>query len=184
MRTLRFSIVLLAAIVVVSLLTHSRSTQDKVPARDADAIKQQIIELERRWQQAVVARDRSAIDSLLAKGFFEQERTKTKIEPGPTRFEITRRQEYLDRILKSDFDRYEIAGNITVNVETEASASAGFRLTVERAAKLVPLSTSEARRGGYDVVDSWVKTDGAWQVSSRQAVLPSSATIVPLKNQD
>jgi hypothetical protein len=186
--------ILLASVAAISARADSRRAQEKVPPTEADAIKQQIIGLEQRWQRAVVGRDRLALDRLLATGFSEKDwiRPQVGLWRRPN-LQITRRQEYIDSILKSDFNRYDIAGDITVNVVSGATASATFRLIIERRPRLVPLSGQfsppkeppreirpPGRRGGDNVVDTWTKTNDGWRVSSRQVVLAAGGMIIPL----
>src|SRR5262249_40683390 len=194
MRKLGLWMILLASVAAISARADSRSARDKVPPSEAGAIKRQIIGLEQRWQRAVVGRDRSALDSLLATDFSEKDWIRLQVElwRRPS-VQITRRQEYIDSVLKSDFYRYDIAGDITVNVVSGATASASFRLIIERPPRLVPLSGQfsppkeplreirpPGRRGGDDVVDTWTKTNDGWRVSSRQVVLAAGGVIVPL----
>jgi len=193
MRKLGLWMILLASVAAISARADSRSARDKVPPREADAIKRQIIGLEQRWQRAVVGRDRSALDSLLATGFSEKDWIRPQVELWRRpNVHITRRQEYIDSVLRSDFNRYDIAGDITVNVVSGATASASLRLIIERRPRLVPLSGQfsppkepreirpPGRRGGDDVVDTWTKTNDGWRVSSRQVVLAPGAMIIPL----
>ena len=194
MRKLGLWMIMLASVAAISALADSRSAQDKGAPREADAIKRQIIGLEQRWQRAVVGRDRSALDSLLATGFSEEDYIRPQVEPWRRmNVHITRRQEYIDSVLKSDFNRYDIAGDITVNVVSGATASASLRLIIERRPRLVPLSGQfgppkeppreirpPGQRGGDDVVDTWTKTNDGWRVLSRQVVLAAGAMIIPL----
>src|SRR5215471_8181530 len=99
MRKLGLWMILLASVAAISAWADSRSAQDNVPPSDADAIKRQIIGLEQRWQRAVVGRDRSALDSLLATGFSEKDWIRPQVELWRRpNVHVTRRQEYINSV--------------------------------------------------------------------------------------
>src|SRR5262249_60309115 len=104
-------------------------------------------------------------------------------EPGKSRFGTIKRQPYLEKILRDPFRKYDIVGDVAVVVKDPATADAGFTLTVERPARFVPLSASDARHSNYEVVDTWVKSADGWRVASRRVILAAGGMIVPLKNQ-
>jgi len=172
-----------AAVFAIPAFSHSTNIQNQPHPKDADRIKEQIVELEGRWQKAVLDRDRSVLNRLLALDFSEEEWVRNQIEPRRSRVRTIKRQTYLERILRDPFRKYDIVGDVAVVVKDPATAVAGLNLTVERPARIVPLSAADPRHSNYEVVDTWVKSADGWRVASRRVILAAGGMIIPLKNQ-
>ena len=183
MKTLRLWMMVSAAVFAIPAFSHSTNIQNQPHPKDADRIKEQIVELEGRWQKAVLDRDRSVLNRLLALDFSEEEWVRNQIEPRRSRVRTIKRQTYLERILRDPFRKYDIVGDVAVVVKDPATAVAGLNLTVERPARIVPLSAADPRHSNYEVVDTWVKSADGWRVASRRVILAAGGMIIPLKNQ-
>jgi hypothetical protein len=171
-----------AAIIVSGLGAPTARPRQNKPLPNGSEVKQQILELERRWQRAVLNRDRPALESLLTKTFSEQEIEATieRID-GIDGIRTIKRQPYIELVMNSAFRTYEISQDIRVDLKDPATAIASLKLLVAPKTRIVPLSLPASRRGDYDVVDTWVKGNQVWQVSLRQA-RAARRTIVPLRN--
>jgi len=171
-----------AGIIAFFALARSIDRQD-VGRNEAELINQQISDLERRWQRAVVDRDPSALDSILAESFAQQEWTSAKGGPG-TEFHIVRRQEYLDQILNTEHRDYDLTGEIRVVSRDSATALAGLRLKASPAAEVAERHPSDQARCDVDVLDAWGRTSDGWRVSARQVTIAAPGAPLPSKQQN
>jgi hypothetical protein len=182
MKAMRLVILISVSVIVVSGLgsPNARHTQNK-PIPDGSEVKQQIVELERRWQRAVVNRDRQALESLLAKEFSEQEWIGNNIEQRDGGIRTIKRHRYIELVMESTFQTYAISKGISVDSKDAETAVASFVLTAELGGHLIPLSSSESGRADYQIVDTWVHNRDGWHVSLRQAKPATASMIVPLR---
>jgi len=175
-------IVLAVAIIAFFALARSTDRQD-AGRKEAQQINQEISDLERRWQRAVVDRDRSALDSILGERFAQQEWTSLRVGPG-TELHVVGRQAYLDEILNSEHQDYDLGGEISVVPRDSAAAFAGLRLMLTPAAAVAAPPVSDQSRYNVDVVDAWVRTADGWRVSARQVTVAAPGSPQPSKQQN
>jgi len=178
---MRFRPWIVLAVAIIAFFALARSTDRQDGGRQQ--INQEISNLERRWQRAVVDRDRLALDSILGESFAQQEWTGAKVGRG-TEFHIVGRQEYLDQILNSEHQDRDLAGEITVVPRDSATAFAGLRLMVSPAAAVAAPPVSDQSGYDVDVLDAWVRTADGWRVSARDVTVAAPGSPPPSKQQN
>jgi hypothetical protein len=180
---MRFRPWIVLAVAIIAFFALARSTDRDVGHKEAQQINQEISDLERRWQRAVVDRDRSALDSILGESFAQQEWASAKFGRG-TDLHVVGRQEYLDEILKSEHQNHDLAGEIRVVPRNSATAFAGLRLMVSPAAAVAAPPPSDQSGYDVDVLDAWVRTADGWRVSARQVTAAAPGSPLPSKQQN
>lgn len=137
---------------LVSLLLTGVFTvrAQEAPSRDANATKQELTALSTQWMEAVVRKDRPALERFLADDYYYAQTGDLA---------ITDRSAWLTRAMEMDWRdlRYR---NIRVDVYQELAV-----VTAVVESKLgfwgVPLNSD------VQVTDIWVKRNGHWQVAAR-----------------
>ncbi len=144
----------LLLIISVCVLPHpcDGQTQPSATAAATEASETEAVrKIEEAWYEALKARDRAAMESLLSEGFISQGRTK----------EVINREKFLTSLAREGDESWVAkVKDVRVRVYTEDAALATGRITFSSTAP------GQAKAASFNYTHMYAKRGGAWKIVS------------------